>query len=83
MTRQGWDEALEAYFADHDRIGTGPDARGPELFEVTVEGRRWRLRQTLEDPAGDRDWVIEAELDLDATDEIGEPALLTTAMRLL
>jgi hypothetical protein len=83
MTRASWDEALEGYFTDHDRIGTGPDAHGPDLFQVTVEGRRWRLRQTLEDPAGDRDWVIEAELDLDATDEVGEPVLLTTAMRRL
>jgi len=83
MTGRAWDEALEAYFADHDRIGIGPDARGPELFRVTVEGRRWRVRQTLDDPAGDHDWVIEAELDLDATDEVGEPVLTTTAMRRL
>ena len=83
MTRTAWDQALEAYFADHDRIGTGPDAHGPDLFQVVVDGRRWRLRQTIEDPAGDRDWVIEAELDLDASDEVGEPVLLTTAMRRL
>jgi hypothetical protein len=83
MTRQAWDDALEAYFADHDRIGTGADARGPDLFQVTAEGRRWRVRQTLQDPAGDRDWVVEAELDLDLTDEVGEPVLLTTALRRL
>ena len=83
MTRRAWDEALEAYFADHDRIGTGADARGPDLFQVSVEGRCWRLRQVLDDPAGDRDWVVEAELDLDATDVVGEPVLLTTALRRL
>jgi hypothetical protein len=83
MTRAAWDEALEEYFTDHDRIGTGPDAHGPDLFQLTVAGRRWQLRQTLDDPAGDRDWVIEAELDLDASDEVGEPVLVTTAMRRL
>jgi len=83
MTRAAWDAALEEYYAEHGSIGTGQDARGRELFDVTVEGRCWKVRQTLEDPAGDRDWVIEAEVDLDATDELGEPALLCTALRRL
>src|SRR3712207_6169474 len=72
MTRSKWDEALEAYYAEHDSIGTGPDARGPDLIQVSREGRTWQLRQTLDDPAGDHDWVIEAVLDLDATDDVGE-----------
>jgi hypothetical protein len=83
MTRAAWDAALEEYYAEHGTIGTGPDARGPDLFDVTVDGRCWKVRQTLDDPAGHRDWVIEAEVDLDATDELGEPALLCTAMRRL
>jgi len=83
MTRASWDEALEAYFADHDTIGMDADARGPALFEVTAEGRTWRVRQTIHDPAGDHDWVIEAVVDLDATDEAGEAVVLTTAMRRL
>ena len=83
MTRAAWDAALEEYYAEHDSIGTGPDARGPDLIQVQREGRRWRVRQTLDDPAGHRDWVIEAEVDLDATDEIGEAAVTTTAMRRL
>ena len=27
-----WGDALDAYFAQHDEIGTGPDARGPGLL---------------------------------------------------
>ena len=27
-TREAWADALEPYFAEHDEIGTGPDARG-------------------------------------------------------
>ena len=47
------------------------------------EVRLWQVRQTLADPAGDHDWVIEAVCDLDASDEVGEPVLLASAMRRL
>jgi superfamily II RNA helicase len=83
MTRSAWDEALEAYYAEHDLIGTGADARGPDLIQLSREGRTWRVRQTLDDPAGHHDWVIEAVVDLDATDDVGEAVLTTTAMRRL
>ena len=33
--------------------------------------------------AGDRDWVIEAVADLDASDEVGELVLATVAFRCL
>jgi hypothetical protein len=67
----GWPAALDAYFAEHDGIGTGPDARGPECFVLHETGRTWRARQILDDPAGDHDWSITAEVDLDASDEAG------------
>jgi hypothetical protein len=83
MTREAWDAAIEEYYAEHDHVGTDADARGPDLFTVESTGRRWTLRQTLADPAGHRDWVIEAEVDLDASDRLGELVLATTAMRRL
>jgi hypothetical protein len=83
VTREGWDLALEEYFAEHDSVGTDADARGPDLFAVERAGRRWRARQTLADPAGHHDWVVEAEVDLDASDELGELVLTTTAVRRL
>jgi hypothetical protein len=83
MSRHDWDAALEAYFAEHDRVGTDADARGPDLFAVERSGRRWQVRQTLADPAGHHDWVVEAEVDLDASDELGELVLTTTALRRL
>ncbi|MFC5380476.1 DEAD/DEAH box helicase [Aquipuribacter nitratireducens] len=73
-----WREALEAYFAEYDEIGTGPDARGPDRFTVTVEPRRWLVRQTFDDPAGDLDWGIGAEVDLAASDEAGEAVVRVT-----
>jgi len=36
------------------------------------------VRQTFDDPAGDRDWGISADVDLAASDEAGEPVLMIT-----
>jgi hypothetical protein len=83
MTREAWDSAIGDYFAEHDSVGTDSDARGPDLFDLERTGRRWPVRQTLADPAGHHDWVIEAEVDVDASDELGELVLVTTAMRQL
>ncbi|GAA1910567.1 DEAD/DEAH box helicase [Nocardioides marmoribigeumensis] len=74
-TAADWDAAIGEYYDEHDRVGTGPDSRGPDLLAVEVEGRVWRVRQTLDDPEGHHDWVVEAEVDLDATAEVGEPVL--------
>ena len=77
------------------RVGTDADARGPKLLliepatgepvgapEDTV-ARLWRVRQTLDDPEGHHDWVIDAVVDLDASDEAGELVLATVAMHRL
>jgi superfamily II RNA helicase len=66
-----WQQALEGYFAEHGEIGTGADARGPQLLLVEQEPDRWRVRQILDDPAADHDWGISAEVDLAASDEAG------------
>jgi hypothetical protein len=39
---------------------------------------RWRVRQILDDPAGDHDWGFSAEVDLGASDEAGEAVLTIT-----
>lgn len=78
-TADRWHEALDAYFDSHVEILTGPDARGPQLLIITEEPGRWRLRQLLDDPAGDHDWHIDATVDLARSDELGEPALTVTA----
>ncbi|MFZ5870400.1 MAG: DEAD/DEAH box helicase [Actinomycetota bacterium] len=77
---QGWDaeawaEALEPYFVEHAEIGTGPDARGPHLLIVEKDQARWRVRQILDDPAGDHDWGFSAEVDLEASDDAGTPVV--------
>jgi hypothetical protein len=83
MTRSAWDAALEDYYTEHGSISTAADARGPDLLRIEVDGRSWKVRQTIDDPAGHRDWVIDARVDLDASDEAGELVLLATAMHRL
>lgn len=80
-----WAAALDPYFDEHDDIGTGPDARGPAMLLVTERpqtadaGERWEVRQLLDDPAGDRDWRIDALVDLAACDAAGTVVLQVTA----
>jgi len=96
MRRDDWDVALGDYWEEHDRIGTDQDARGPHHLHVeessgpapglddsddSADARLWLVRQTLADPAGDHDWIIEATVDLDASDRVGEAVVLATALR--
>ncbi|NUT02693.1 MAG: DUF3516 domain-containing protein [Hamadaea sp.] len=66
-----WRTALDAYFEDHDEIGVDGDARSAGLLLITETKDRWRCRQILDDPDGDHDWAITAEVDLAASDEAG------------
>jgi hypothetical protein len=70
-----WAAALAGYWEEYGDIGIGPAARSPALLDIAAQGRTWRVRQVLDDPAGDRDWSITAEVDLDASDAAGAPVL--------
>ena len=76
-TVEDWDDALGEYYEQHGEIRTGPEARGPRLLIVDEEARNsnqdpvWAVRQILDDPAGDRDWMLRAEVDLRACDAVG------------
>ncbi|MGH3713338.1 MAG: DEAD/DEAH box helicase [Micromonosporaceae bacterium] len=75
-----WREALEPYWEQHDDIGTGPDSRGPKLLLITEAATTWQVRQIFDDPAGDHDWAITAEINLAASDQAGEAAVRITAV---
>src|SRR3954447_25305765 len=51
-----WADAMAPYWDEHDRLGTGPDARGPAMLLITESPTEWRVRQIFDDPAGDHDW---------------------------
>jgi hypothetical protein len=76
----GWDAALDAYFAEHDEILTGADARSPQLLLIEQGASEWKVRQIIDDPAGDHDWGISATVDLAASDEAGEAVVTVTGL---
>jgi len=67
---------VQAYFAEHDGVRPGADARGPALL-VWDRGTPgiWRVRQIVDAPAGDHDWGFDVEVDLEASDEEGAAVL--------
>jgi Domain of unknown function (DUF3516)/DEAD/DEAH box helicase len=75
-----WEDAMAGYWAEYDAIGIGSAARSGALVLIQPGPDEWRIRQILDDPAGDHDWGIEAVLDVAATDEAGEPVLHITGV---
>jgi hypothetical protein len=75
FTADAWQDAIEEYFEEYDSLGVGPDARGPALLVIEQKPDRWHVRQIFDDPAGDRDWAIVAEVDLAESDAQGAAAV--------
>ena len=83
MDADAWDDALADYHGEHETIGTGPDARGPKMLLLDKGSDTWQVQQILDDPEGDHDWRIFAEVDLAASDEAGDLVLTVTDLRRL
>ncbi|PRA82455.1 RNA helicase [Microbacterium sp. MYb66] len=75
-----WSDALDGYFADHDDILTGADARSSKLLILTEGPTSWTARQIFDDPAGDHDWGVSATIDLAASDEAGQAVVTVTGV---
>jgi hypothetical protein len=75
-----WADALEPYFAEHDEIGTGANARGPALLILEERPGHWSARQIFDDPAGDHDWGFSATIDLAESDEAGVAVITITSV---
>jgi len=68
---QAWQEAMEAYYEEHATLDHSPTARGPGLLVIDEQTQVWDVRQIFNDPEGHHDWGISAEVDLEASDEVG------------
>jgi len=66
-----WDAAMDAYFAEHDDLGTDADARSNAMLIVDEGAFEWKARQIFADPAGDHDWGFSATIDLQASADAG------------
>ena len=76
-----WPGVLDRYFDEHDSIGTGGASRSSALVDIDESAATdgvWRVEQTIDDPAGDHDWRIRAEVDLAASEEEGTAIVRVT-----
>jgi hypothetical protein len=69
-------EMMAPYWEEHESLGTGPDARSGARFQFDGV----RVRQVLDDPAGDHDWAMILEVDLAASDEAGAAVVHITGV---
>jgi len=71
-----WRASLDEFFEEHEEIRIDASARSATYFQIDespeVEEHRWHVRQIFLDDGEDMDFRIEADLDLDATQESGE-----------
>nr|WP_274636785.1 DEAD/DEAH box helicase [Microbacterium bovistercoris] len=76
-----WPEALDEYFAEHETMGIDGRARSPRLCAIdegAAASGLWRVEQTIDDPAGDHDWRIRAEVDLAESEDAGAAVVRVT-----
>lgn len=68
-----WQEALDAFFEEHDEIILDADARSKAYIIIDESDEKsehvWHVRQIIRDSDDDRDFCIAADVDLDATQE--------------
>ena len=69
--------AREAHRADHSGLRLDPEARNIRHTGVKPadDGAAWRIEQMLIDPEGLNDWVAEADIDIPASRDAGQPVL--------
>jgi len=71
-----FEAALASYWEQHGEIRSDASARSARHFVVEHGDARWRVRQTLVDPADHHDWHIEAEVDLARSREEQRPVVV-------
>ena len=80
FTADAWADAMDLYFDEHETLGTGGDARGPSMIDITEGSKQWTVRQVFDDPAGDHDWGISATIDLAESAEQGLAVVRVTSV---
>ena len=79
MHAAAWEEALGAYWDEHETLDDGPAARSPVAADhrslVAADCGPCARSSTI--PKGNHDWAIVATVDLDASDAAGEPVIRT------
>ena len=70
-------QALDDFYAEHERICLDPNARNARhTYVIPSEDKKiWRVQQMLADPEEHNDWVAEFVVDLAESRKLGEPVL--------
>ena len=70
--------AADSFFVEHQQIRLDPDARNLRHTHVvpSEDKKTWRVQQVLVDPDEHNDWIVEFEVDLIRSRDLGEPVLL-------
>ena len=76
-TAERFQEILDAYHVEHDRICLDPNARNLRntYVQLADDKRALRVQQMLIDPDEHNDWRAEFEVDLVESRKRGEPSL--------
>ncbi len=74
-------EGVEDYWQAHDSIGIDADAHSSRWVQIDVQ--LGRATQTLCDPEGHSEWVLEAEIDLEASRREDRAVVTPTRVRRL
>jgi superfamily II RNA helicase len=74
-TAEGLAEHRERYLLDHRQLLLTPEARNLRhtYVQPAQDRRTWRVQQMLVDPEGHNDWLVEFEVDLEASRNAGQP----------
>ena len=77
-------ESIAPYWEEHPELPTDSHARGGAFFSLDDSGPdRWPVRQTLADPEGHHEWVLDGEVDLAASREEGRAVVRLGAIHRL
>jgi len=73
------DADMAAYWDEHDVIHIDADARSAEWFDIDLDAGL--ATQTICDPEGHNEWILEAEIDLEASDTEDRAVVIPVSVR--
>jgi len=76
-----FEQALAPFVAEYEELLFTPEARQAHWSRIDEAGsRRWQVRQTLLDPAGDNFWHLEGIIDLTGEDAFEGPLVTVRSL---
>jgi superfamily II RNA helicase len=80
-TAERFAEALRGFFEEHAAIRQDPGARAPDKTRITKGPHSWNVVQVVCDDAGDDDWALFCDVDLEGSAREGRPIVVVQDVR--